>query len=761
MNDDKGHPAVPSREQIIEFMRASATPVGGREIARAFGIKGGGRIALKKILRELAEAGTIEHPRRRPKVTPGRLPDMAVIEVTGTDSDGELLARPVVWTSNLASPPIFIASDRHGTPALARGDRVLARLRRTAEGGYEALPIRRVGGEPKRLVGIFEAGGRLRPADRRVKSDYRILGPDAHGAQPGELVLAEALHTNRPGHLQARVVERLGDFDNPRAIGLISLYERDIPIEFPPEAIAQADAAQPATLGARTDLRQLSLVTIDGVDARDFDDAVWAAPDEGSDNPGGWRIIVAIADVGHYVRPDDALDREARRRGNSVYLPDRAIAMLPEALSNGWCSLKPGEDRPCLAVEMHIDSSGTKRRHRFMRALIRSAARLTYDQAQAARDGAPDTTTAPLLETVITPLYGAFAALLTARKKRGTLDLDLPERQVVLDQNGKVAAIQSRPRHDSHRLIEEFMIAANVAAAEALEERRQPCMYRVHDAPDPAKIEALDGFLDSIGLPLARGQSMRPAVFQRLLARAAETPYAAMVNELVLRSQSQALYSPTNLGHFGLALGHYCHFTSPIRRYADLLVHRALITGFGFGEGGLPRDAAAGFESTAEHISLTERRAAAAERDAVDRFTATFLAGKVGTIFRGTIAGVTRFGLFVRLDESGADGLVPISTLPTDYYQHDEARHALIGKRWGRRYTLGEPVWVKLVEAEPLTGGLVLRLQEPGEDEVARPERPAGKPDRAPASPGRRHGPGDRRAKPGRPFKGKGKPRRG
>ena len=732
MADDrkKKKAPLPTKQQILDFVRESPTPVGKREIARAFQITGADRIPLKAMLKELEREGQVDRGRKRRIARPGVLPNVAVVQVTGTDPDGEVLARPVAWPDDTEPPRIYMAPDRPGTPALGRGDRVLARLTRTGENVYEGRTIRRLAGVPKRVLGVYERGpdgdGRLRPTDRRVKTDFRVAREDADGAEPGELVQAEVLHTHRLGWLQARVVERLGRLGDARSISLISIYEHDIPVDFLPEAVAVAEAAQPVALGNRTDLRDLPLVTIDGADARDFDDAVWAAPDDDPGNRGGWRLLVAIADVSHYVRPGDPLDRAAYERGNSVYFPDRVVPMLPEALSNGLCSLKPKEERSCLAVEMTIDHEGRKRRHRFMRGLMRSAARLTYEQVQEARDGAPDDTTGPLVEPVIAPLYNAFAALQKARERRGTLELDIAERRVILGADGHVERIEPRLRLDSHRLIEEFMIAANVAAAETLEEKRQPAMYRVHDAPDPVKIEALRQFLDSLGLSLARGQVIRPKTFTQLLERAAGTPYAAMINELVLRSQAQAVYSPENIGHFGLALPRYAHFTSPIRRYADLLVHRALVSGCGFGEGGLPPEAGGSFTEIGAHISMTERRAAAAERDAVDRYAAAFLADRIGTIFPGRISGVTRFGLFVTLLDSGADGLVPISTLPADFYDHDEARHALVGRRSGRIYSLGDPVAARLIEAEPVTGGLILQLgedEEPSEagNEGARP----------------------------------------
>jgi ribonuclease R len=719
----KKKPALPTKQQILEFISESPTPVGKREIARAFGISGGDRIALKAMLKEIAGEGAVERGRGRRLARPAALPETAVVEITGIDVDGEVTARPLHWRDEEPAPKILMAPERRGAPALAAGDRVLARLARIGDGLYEGRTIRQLAGVPQRVIGVYESipgvGGRLAPTDRRVKTEYRIAGTDAGGAKPGELVLAEVLHTHRLGVLQARVVERLGPFGAARTISLISIHEHDIPTEFPRETLELAKAAGPVALGARTDLRDVPLVTIDPEDARDHDDAVWAAPDDNPNNPGGFRLLVAIADVAHYVRPADALDREAEKRGNSVYFPDRVVPMLPEEISNSLCSLRPREERPCLAVEMTIDREGKKLRHRFMRGLMRSAARLTYGQVQAARDGRPDQVTGPLLDNVLAPLYGGYQALLAARLKRGTLDLDLPERRVTLV-DGKIARIEPRVRLDSHRLVEEYMIAANVAAAETLEAKRLPCMYRVHDAPDPVKIEALREFAASLGLSLARGQVIRPAVFARLLEQAKRTSYAAMINELVLRSQAQAVYSPENLGHFGLALRRYCHFTSPIRRYADLLVHRALIAAHGFGEDGLRPDEGARFVRLGEHISATERRAAAAERDAVDRYVAAFLAERVGEVFVGGITGVTRFGLFVMLRDSGGSGIVPISSLPSDYYDHDEHRHSLVGRRWGRIYRLGETVAVRLVEARPITGGLTLQLIE---DEAAADER--------------------------------------
>jgi ribonuclease R len=713
---------LPTRHQVLEFIRGSEIPVGKREIARAFGIKGADRIPLKAMLKELEQEGAIDRGRHRRMAAPGALPEVTVLAVLGPDSDGELLAAPAAGgdgaDGNAEAPRIFLIPDRPAKPALARGDRVLARLRRLDETSYEARVIRRLDAVPPRVVGVYERAadgtGRIRPAGRKARNEYRVSAADAAGARPGEIVLAQALPGMRLGLPHARVVERLGPHGGPRSASLLSIHEHDIPMGFDAEAQALAAAAQPVGLAGRTDLRSLPLVTIDGEDARDFDDAVMADPDPDVSNPGGFVLWVAIADVAHYVRPGDALDRAAYWRGNSVYFPDRVVPMLPEALSNGLCSLKPREDRGCLAVRMVINAEGRKLRHRFMRGLMRSAARLTYEQIQAAADGRPDEMLHPLMAPVVEPLYAAFRALLAARQRRGTLDLDLPERRILLDERGEVSRIEPRQRLDSHRLIEEFMVAANVAAAETLERARRPCMYRVHDAPDAAKVEALREFVATLGFNLAKGQVLRPKMFTQLLERAKGSPFAEMIHELVLRSQSQAVYSPVNLGHFGLALARYCHFTSPIRRYSDLLVHRSLIDGCRLGEDGLPPDAEDRIQAIGEHISTTERRAAAAERDAADRYIAGFLAKRVGDILAGRVTGVTRFGLFVRLADTGADGLVPISSLPSDFYDHDERDHALVGRRWGRTYRLGERVAVRLVQAEALTGGVVLELIEAG-----------------------------------------------
>jgi len=716
-NPARPRSGLPSPEALTEFLRDNPGAVGTREIARAFGLGPAEQPALRDMLRRVGRSGELVRAANRKFVAGPALPEIMQIERFGSDADGVPLARPVTWPASDEAPSfrlIGAAGDE-----LAPGERALARLIRRGSGEIDAEIIRRLGEAAGRIVGIFRRtrdGGEVIPIDRRDKGEYQVLGHDAAGLADDELVVAEELPSRRFAR-RARIIDRLGAANAPGAISRMTIAAFEIPTEFPPAALAEAAAARPADPAGRADLRGLALVTIDDSDARDFDDAVWAAPDTDPANPGGWHIVVAIADVSLYVAPGSALDREALRRGNSVYFPDRVVPMLPEALSNDLCSLVPGADRPCLAAQLWIDAAGRKRRHRFERAIMRSAARLTYDAVQAAHDERRDEP-GPLAPDRLAALYGAFAALERMRRARGALMLDLAEHRIVLDGDRRPIAVIPRTRLDSHRLIEEFMILANIAAAEELESRHQPCLYRVHDQPDLEKLAALRDFLDELGIPglaLAKGQVVRPELFNRVLAGAAATPEAAMINELVLRAQAQAVYSPNNIGHFGLALPRYAHFTSPIRRYADLVVHRALLAGASSARGG-----AEALAATGEHISATERRAAAAERAALDRYRASLLGGAIGTVFSARITGLAPFGLFVTLPESGADGLIPISSLPSDYYDHEAARHRLVGRRSSRSFALGDAVTVTLVEADAIGGRLVFRIE--GES-FARPRR--------------------------------------
>jgi len=706
---------VPTRDELLAFIKESTTPVGKREIARAYGIKGDQRIELKALLRDLRDSGEIAADRAKTFKDPKALTDITVLEITSVDGDGHLLAVPRRYDEEKDGPLPRIEIDPHGSrgnTAPAVGDRVLASLKRRGENAYQAKIIRHLGSGPKKILGLYEEPpggsgmGMVTPTDRKQRQTFDIRPADRNGALPGDIVWIEGAGTALSR--RARVLERVGPMSDPRTVSLIAIAANDIPVDFPEAAVEEAERAKAAPMGDRLDLRKVPLVTIDGEDARDFDDAVFAEPDP--DHPGGWRLLVAIADVSWYVRPDRPLDRAAYRRGTSVYFPDRVVPMLPEAISNGWCSLLPREDRPVLVAEMRIDAEGELHSHKFHRAMMHSTARLTYNRVQRAADGFPDDEIAPLMKTVIEPLYAAFKILLAAREKRGALDLDLPERLVRLGDDGRIAEIGVRERLDSHKLIEEFMVLANVAAAQALERRHAPCLYRVHDQPDLAKIEGLREFLSTLSIKLPIGQRLRPADLNRVLGDVAGKPISRLVSETVLRSQSQAIYSPDNHGHFGLALARYAHFTSPIRRYPDLLVHRSLIAAFGLGDGGLPAGDTGRFVEFGEHLSMCERRAVAAERNAMDRYVANFMAGHVGATFGARISSVTRFGLFISVDGSSADGLIPIRNIGQEFYRHDEGRQLLIGERTGETYGLGDRLNVKLVEASVATGGLLFDI---------------------------------------------------
>ena len=713
----------PTREEVLRFIQDSPSKVGKREIARAFGISGADRMQLKKLLKQLGDEGLIERGHRRSLYAAGELPPVTVVEITDTDLDGELYARPVQWESEQDPPRILMVPDRRGGPALGRGNRVLAKLSKNSDGDYEAQVMRRLADQPDEVLGVFNlvAGhGRIVPTDRRVKREFVVAGPDTMGAFPGEVVLAETMRGTRLGLGKARVKERLGSFEDPRSYSLIAIRNQGIPTVFAEAALAEAEAASAPDLGNRQDLREIPLITIDPADARDHDDAVWASPDEDARNPGGWKIVVAIADVAAYVRPGTALDRDAQKRGNSAYFPDRVVPMLPEALSSDLCSLRQGVDRACLAVTMWIDARGNKRRHEFTRGMMRAAANLNYRSVQDAHDGTVSEAVPSSLSSTIKHLYGAFSALMKARAKRQPLDIELPELRVALGADGHVETVRPRARWDSHRLIEEFMIAANVAAAETLEELDTPCMYRIHDRPNEDRVAALRELLTSLDLRLAKGQAIKSEHFNQILEQVVDSPHAHLVNEVILRTQTQALYSPDNSGHFGLNLRRYAHFTSPIRRYADLVVHRGLISALNWGKDGLDKEAAEKLPELGEHLSNTERRAMAADREATDRYLAAFLEDRRGAEFAGRISGVTRFGLFVTLDDFGADGLVPIRTLGDDFYLHDETRHALVGERTGQEFALGTPVDVRLTETDTVTGSISLELVRDSEQEDAR-----------------------------------------
>ncbi len=712
-------PAPPiQKNQIVDFVGGYREGVGIRNIMIGIGTKD--RASVKQAVKELEQAGEIERTRGKQYVLTGRLPRVTVIEIIGTDEYGDVIAQPLNWDHDGEPPTIYINPDKPGKrrqAALGKGDRALARIQPIPDNNYNASIIKRIGVAPKTILGIYREdsnGGVIEPTDRKNRFNIVVTPENINGAKPGDLVIAEIESGRKLGMASGTITEILNFEQSKTAKGnqpytKIALHDHDIPYLFTDLAVQQAENAKAAPLGKRADLRDIPLVTIDDEDARDFDDAVFAEPDSDKANAGGWHLIIAIADVAWYVKPGDALDETASERGNSVYFPDQVVPMLPEALSNGWCSLRPDEERPCMAVHIWIKEDGHVLRHQFVRGLMRSHARLTYNQVQAAIEGELDDLTAPLVESVIKPLYGAYDALCRERIDREPLDLDLPEKKIILDEDGNVHDVRARLRHDSHKLIEEFMIAANVAAATTLEETKQPCLYRIHEEPPAKNLESYRNFLKSIGFKLSKGQVLMPRNFNQILKKAQDGDYYDAVSQMTLRSQSQATYTGKNVGHFGLALRRYCHFTSPIRRYADLIVHRALISGLSLGDGGLS-DKPIDTEEIGEHLSVTERRAAVAERDVVDRFSAAYLSGKIGEAFTGKVNGVTNFGLFVTLDEIAADGLVPIRSLPDDYYDFDEKRMALKGARTKLVFHLGMKVDVILKEANPVSGSLVLAI---------------------------------------------------
>jgi ribonuclease R len=721
--------SLPSRDELLAFIRERSGNVGTREIARAFGAKNADRAELKRMLRDLTEGGHIERRRKRLH-RPGTLPPVVLADITGRDSDGELLARPTEWDEDAhgAAPVIRIAALRRARPGEVAGvgDRALLRVKRAGD-DINGRVIKLLDRAKHRMLGIFrglpDGGGRLVPIDKKqLGRELTIPRERTGGAVDGDLVAVEVARQGRLGLPAGSVVEKLGSLKSEKAVSLIAIHAHGIPHSFNPSLMADAEAARPATLQDREDWRAVPFVTIDPPDAKDHDDAVHATPDPDPRNPGGHILSVAIADVAHYVRPGSALDREALTRGNSVYFPDRVVPMLPERISNDLCSLRSLEDRPALAVRMVIGADGRKRSHTFHRAMIRSAARLHYEQAQLAVSGRTDETTESLVEPILGPLYAAYRAVLHARGERGPLDLELPERKILLNSDGTVDRVIIPQRLESHRLIEEFMILANVAAAETCERARVPLIYRVHDEPSPEKLNALREFLATLDISLPKSGALRPDAFNRILQLVKGREAERLVNEVVLRSQAQAEYSPENFGHFGLNLRRYAHFTSPIRRYADLVVHRALIRAQKLGPDGLPETTEPrALAEVAANISATERRAMKAERETADRLIAHFLADRVGASFEGHISGVTRAGLFVELDETGADGLIPARLIGDEYFHFDEKGRAFTGR--SATYRLGDPVTVELVEAAPVAGALRFRLVHAGHAGRAEPTR--------------------------------------
>ncbi|MEP6786532.1 MAG: ribonuclease R [Sphingomonadales bacterium] len=732
MKRDKG---MPTRDQILDFITTSDVPAGKREIAKAFGLHAQDKIALKALLKDMADEGLIDSAPGRAFHKMGGVPKVTVMRVVDIDGDN-VIATPENWQAEGVPPPRLRVIERGKGSAMGVGDRFLGRTEERGA-GHIVHPMKKLARGEEMLLGVVRREGDrhfLKPVYKRERRDTMIA--DLGDAQDGDLVLAEK--SGRPPRIVARVTQVLGDPFAPRAFSLIAIHKHGIPDRFNDETIAEAHKVAKTPLGDREDLRHLPIVAIDPADARDHDDAVWAAPNDA----GGYDAIVAIADVSFYVRHGSQLDREAKKRGNSVYFPDCVVPMLPEELSADICSLKEGQDRAALVCHMTIDGKGRVTDWRFTRAVIRVATNIAYEDAQDIADHRfPDLVEGvsffdgkgkgqgfdKLSQTEIIDalrhLWAAWALLAKARDAREPLNLDLPERRVVLDEAGRIVSVAVRERLDAHRLIEDFMIAANVAAAKALEAKKSPVMYRVHEVPGREKLVALKDYLKTFDVEFALGQVITPATFNRLIALTADTEHKAQVMEQILRTQTQAYYGPQNAGHFGLSLGSYAHFTSPIRRYADLIVHRALVRSFGLGEGGLTDDEASRMSVLGEAISQAERRAMEAERETVDRYIAAFLSTRVGEVLDTRITGVASFGFFATVEGIGGDGLVPVSTLGDDYYRFDEGARTLTGDATGTVYAAGQTMQLRLAEASPISGALRFELVEGGSSGNMRPHR--------------------------------------
>ncbi|MBY8826692.1 ribonuclease R family protein [Hephaestia mangrovi] len=714
----KPKPGLPSKKQILDFITSSDTPAGKREIARAFGLHGQEKIALKALLKDMADEGLIDSAPGRAFHKMGGLPKVTVLRVVDADEGGNLWAVPENWHADTPPPKVRVR-ERSKKGALGVGDRFLGRTEEVGK-GWIAHPMKRLARGEEMMLGVLreEGGGLwLQGVEKKERRDFAVS--DAGDAQPGDLVRAEK--TGRGPRVSAKVVEVLGDPFAPRSFSLIAIEKLGIPDTFSDRVLEEAERVTKTKLSdaPREDLTHLPIVAIDPADARDHDDAVWAAPDDDPKNAGGWKAIVAIADVSFYVRPGSALDAEARRRGNSVYFPDRVVPMLPESLSADMCSLKEGADRAALVCHLQVSDRGALKSWRFTRATVRIAANIAYEDAQATIDaGKGDWFDA------LEPLWDCWRALYAAREKREPLDLDLPERRIVLDETGRIMSVAPRERLDAHKLIEDYMIAANVAAAKALEAKKAPVMYRVHEPPSREKLVALKEYLKTFDLEFALGQVIKPATFNRVLARVGEADFKPQVMEQVLRTQTQAYYAPANHGHFGLSLGSYAHFTSPIRRYADLLVHRSLVSAYGLGPGGLTDDEAAEMERLGEQISMLERRAMEAERDTVDRYVAAYLSERVGEVVEARITGVLNFGFFATVEGIGGDGLMPARDLGREYFRYDETAQQLIGEESGTTYASGQRLRLRLAEANPVSGALRFELLPEDRDDAPRPRKP-------------------------------------
>ncbi|WP_212112631.1 ribonuclease R [Bartonella queenslandensis] len=705
---------LPNREEILSFINENPDRSSKREIAKVFNLKGDSRIWLREILRALKDQNLISKKRKR-AINKRKLPPVALVKISDRDKDGSFIAQPLEWEET-PKPNIEIYSFRHiKGESIGVGDHVLVKVFRNKNSQnppYTGRIIRKIELSPKSTFGVVRKlennQWRLDPIDRKTNELVVEISPEIK-IETGDLVEVEIKKNIGYGLKSARIKNVLGHIKSEKTLSMIAILSKGIPYIFPESVLEQVKHIKAANMDNREDWRQLPFITIDPPDAKDHDDAVYVSKDKDPTNNGGWIIIVAIADVSYYIKTGSALDKEALKRGNSVYFPDTVVPMLPERLSHDLCSLREGKERPALAVRMIFDANGNKLKHSFHRIMMRVRAKLSYQEVQLARKGHIHKKSAPLLE-ILHPLWEAYACLEAARDRRQPLELEIAEKKIILDQNGCIQDVVSEEHLEAHRLIEEFMIQANIAASETLKKHHQPFIYRVHDKPSLAKQEVLKNFLQSLGISLSKSAELTSARLNRILEKVAHTEQQELVNQVILRSQSQAEYSPKNSGHFGLNLQNYTHFTSPIRRYADLIIHRALIKALKLGNDQLTDTQEQNLTEIATQISLYERRAMLAERETVDRLVAHYLTNKIGRIFTGRISGVTKAGLFISLDKLNTDGFVHISTLKNDYYHFDEAQHILVGQRSHKGYQLSDVVEVKLITVQPFAGALSLEL---------------------------------------------------
>ena len=700
---------LPSREFILQILTEQGAPVGDEELLQLLDIEQDEKDLFSRRLRAMERDGQIMRNRKRDICVMDKL-DLVKGKVHGhPDGFGFLIPED-------GSPDMFLSEKEmhqvlHGDVVMVRQSGVDRR------GRPEAKIIEVLERANNRVVGrLYEEHGIkfVVAENRRITQDILVAAGESGAAQVGQVVMLEILqHPDKHAQPIGRIVEVLGNYADPGMEIEIALRKHDLPYEFPKDVEKQAKAISPVVAAAdwagREDIRNLPLVTIDGETARDFDDAVYCAPEKG-----GYRLVVAIADVSHYVQTGDALDREAILRGNSVYFPRRVIPMLPEELSNGLCSLNPHVDRLCMVCDMHVSSSGDIERYRFYPSVMHSQARLTYTQV-AAMLAEPDGELAKSNAAIVPHLqhlYELFQKLLHARAKRGAIDFETVETQMIFTDQGKIERIVPVVRNDAHKLIEECMLAANVCAAGYLQDNQHTVLYRIHQGPTPEKLEMLREFMKEFGLQLTGEDDPQAADYSKLLKRIKGRPDAGLLQMVMLRSLRQAKYEPENIGHFGLGYDAYTHFTSPIRRYPDLLVHRAINAVLQ----GKKYTPAQKWGELGAHCSMTERRADDATRDVEAWLKCFYMRDHLGSVFPGTVSSVTSFGMFVSLDDLYVEGLVHISELGKDYFHFDATKHQLLGERTGQRYRLGDRVEVRVVKVDMESTKVDFVLHDVSED---------------------------------------------